>query len=246
MPRKKQPWFRFYVEAVHDRKLRRLKPEVRWLFVACLAAARQSPEPGWLLVGENDPMVWDDIVDYAHMPLKAVEVGMDALQDAGVIGFDTTREAWFVPNWDARQYESDNSTERTRKHRSKEQGRNVPTPFDGTTPETEADTDTESSSSGASKYACIDAIEDDDDPVWIEAKGIARDLLRANHEIRTPGPYVLKIVNDLKAKGWTPTIEAKPCFDPACDDGWIQVSGNADRACSNCRPYVADYLMAAN
>lgn len=119
MPRKPMPWFRFYVEAVHDRKLRRQKPETRWLFVVCLAAARQSPEPGWLMVGEDDPMGWDDLVDFAHMTRTQVERGMDALQDAGVIAFDRPRDAWHIPNWDERQYESDNSTKRTQKHRAK-------------------------------------------------------------------------------------------------------------------------------
>lgn len=119
MPRKSMPWFRFYVEAVHDRKLRRLKPEIRWLFVACLAAARQSPEPGWLMVGEDDPMDWDDLSDFAGMTRKQVEVGTDALTDAGVLAFDLARSAWHIPSWDDRQYESDSSTSRTQKHRSK-------------------------------------------------------------------------------------------------------------------------------
>lgn len=147
MPRKTMPWFRFYVEAVHDRKLRRLKPETRWLFVACLAAARQSPEPGWLLVAKDDPMDWDDLADFAGMARKQVEQGTDALTDAGVLAFDLTRSAWRIPNWDDRQYESDSSTERTRKHRSKsggttlERSKDVPDPFQGTPPETETDTD---------------------------------------------------------------------------------------------------------
>lgn len=116
-PRPK-PWFRFYVEAVHDRKLRRLKAETRWLFVACLAAARQSPRPGWLLVGEDDPMDFVDLADFAHMTVKQVEKGTDALTDAGVLAFDLAAEAWHIPSWGERQYESDNSTSRTQKHRN--------------------------------------------------------------------------------------------------------------------------------
>lgn len=137
MARPSRPWFRFYVEAVHDRKLRRLRPEYRWLFVVCLAAARQSPEPGWLLVGKDDPMRWDDLVDFAGMPLKAVEQGTEALMDAGVLGFHVERQAWFIPAWDHRQFESDDVTERTRKHRSKERSNDVP----GNAPETDTETD---------------------------------------------------------------------------------------------------------
>lgn len=131
------PWFRFYTEACGDRKMRRLKPEHRWLFVACLCAARQSPKPGWLMVGQS-PMDWDDLVDFAAMPLRAVEQGMDALQDAGLVQLAPGANCWFVPSWDRRQFVSDRSTERVRKHRAKQDGNVSGTPLDT---ETEAETD---------------------------------------------------------------------------------------------------------
>lgn len=141
MPRKPRPWFRFYVEAVHDRKLRRLKPEHRWLFVACLAAARSSCAPGWLLVGRDDPMGWDDLADFAGMPVGSVRAGVAALCGAGVLGWDEPSDAWFIPAWDSRQYESDTSTTRTQKYRGKERSNDVPGTAEGTAPETETDTD---------------------------------------------------------------------------------------------------------
>jgi hypothetical protein len=146
LPRPQRPWFRFYVEAVHDRKLRRLKPDQRWLFVACLAAARQSPMPGWLWIGERDAMTVDDLADFAAMPLRQVEAGLAALDRVGIVAWDTDTASWFVPNWNDRQYESDDVTARTRRHRgtlerSNDVPRNVPTTFPGTPPETETDTD---------------------------------------------------------------------------------------------------------
>lgn len=147
MPRPQRPWFRFYVEAVHDRKLRRLDPEYRWLFVACCAAARQSCKPGHLLVGERDPMTLDDLVDFAAMPHEQVDKGMSALEQAGVVQVDRRTGAWFLPAWNDRQYESDDVTARTRKHRTKERSNDVPgnvrEPDVGTPPETEAETETE-------------------------------------------------------------------------------------------------------
>lgn len=119
MPPKPKPWFRFYVEAINDRKLRRLKPEHRWLFVACIAAARQSPEPGVLLVGPDDPMDMDDLVDFAHMNRRQVETGVDALKGAGVLAVCDHADAWFLPAWNKRQFESDDTTKRTAKHRAK-------------------------------------------------------------------------------------------------------------------------------
>ena len=46
MPRVARPWFRFYVEAMRDPKMRRLSPAERWLWVAVLAACRESWIPG--------------------------------------------------------------------------------------------------------------------------------------------------------------------------------------------------------
>lgn len=144
MARKPRPWFRFYVEAVHDRKLRRLKPEQRWLFVACLAAARQSVVPGVLLVSDREPMTNDDLADFAGMTLRATEVGMSALILAGVIVVDRWtpemhKEAFIVPAWGERQYESDNSTARVEKHRTLQRSNDVSETADVTPPETETE-----------------------------------------------------------------------------------------------------------
>jgi hypothetical protein len=146
MPPAKRPWFRFYVEAVGDRKLRRLKPEVRWLFVACLAAARQSPVPGRLLITDEHFMNADDLADFAGLTRKQVDVGVLALIDVGVLDVDD--DGWFVPAWSTRQYESDDVTRRTRRYRSRqgttmERSKNGEGTPEGTPPETEADTETE-------------------------------------------------------------------------------------------------------
>lgn len=118
------PWFRFYTEAIYDRKLRKLKPDVRWLFVVCLSLARRSPLPGVLMLTESEPVDWDDLVDAAAMTLPAVEKGMTALDRGGLVKFDDGfLHAWFVPKWDERQYESDSSTERVKRFRERQ--RNV-------------------------------------------------------------------------------------------------------------------------
>lgn len=143
MPRPARPWFRFYVEAVYDRKLRRLSPEHRWLFVACLAIARQSQEPGRLMIGADQAHA-SDLADVAALPSRTVVAGMDALCEAGVVALDG--EGWFLPRWSERQFESDDVTKRTAKHRNGngvaptlERSNVVP----GNGPDTETDTDTE-------------------------------------------------------------------------------------------------------
>lgn len=115
MAPKPKPWFRFYCEAMHDRKLRRLTPAQRWTWVAVLCSARQSPKPGLLLVG-TDPMGADDLADIAGVSLKDARSALDAFVNSGML-FDD-HGVLCVTAWEKRQYESDTSTARVRKHRN--------------------------------------------------------------------------------------------------------------------------------
>ena len=136
----KRPWFRFYTEALTDPKLRRLSAEERWLWVVCLGLARRSPVPGWLLVTESIPMEPDDMSEMAGVTAAKVGKGLGKMVDLGLLVHDG--DAYRVAKWDERQFESDDVTKRTAKHRSKnddgtfqERRWNV----DGTPPETETD-----------------------------------------------------------------------------------------------------------
>lgn len=125
MPRRPLPWFRFYVEALHDPKLRRMTPARRWVWVAVLAAARKSCEPGVLLVSESEPMDAADLADLAGMPVRDVRLALDQMERSGMI--HRNGEAWHVTHWHDRQFESDDVTGRTRRHRGIEPD---PLPFD--------------------------------------------------------------------------------------------------------------------
>ena len=158
------PWFRFYTEAITDRKIRRLDPAHRWLWVTVLSAARMSPTPGELYLSDGMPLTADDLADLAALPLPTIAAGMTALVDAGmVIGSDP----WTVPAFAARQHESDTSTERVRRHRAKGNAAATPdvtgmerfTTVPVTPSDTESDTDTESSSS-QTVVAILDAVAD--------------------------------------------------------------------------------------
>lgn len=141
MPRPVRPWFRFYTEAVHDPKLRRMTPTQRWVWVAVLAAARQSHTPGVLLVSETQPMDAHDLADFAAVPVREVRKAIEGMEAAGMLAVDDAG-AWRVTKWNDRQFETDNTTERTRKHRSNSHRRNVPNTSVGTPPETETETET--------------------------------------------------------------------------------------------------------
>lgn len=116
MPREARPWFRFYCEAVWDRKLRRLDGDLRWLWVVVLAAARQSSVPGRLLLTATEAMVVDDLADAANLPVSRVDAGVQAFLNLGLLTVDG--DAWVVSKWGERQFESDSSTERSRRSRS--------------------------------------------------------------------------------------------------------------------------------
>ena len=121
MPRPSRPWFRFYVEAVYDRKLRRPPPATRWLWVVLLSIARASPITGFLMVSERSPVTTEDLADIAALKRSEVEAGMAYFDREGMIEMDPNLGAYCVTSFLERQFESDDVTSRTRKHRSKEQ-----------------------------------------------------------------------------------------------------------------------------
>jgi hypothetical protein len=117
-------WFRFYTEAVADQKLRRLPPAQRWLWVAVLTLARQSPEPGRLVIGGNVAATLQDVSDVAAIPMPDVEAGMAAFEAQGMVAREG--DVWVVVNWGKRQYESDNTTERVARWREAKRAEKAP------------------------------------------------------------------------------------------------------------------------
>lgn len=149
MPRASRPWFRFYTEAVADQKLRTLSPVHRWLWVALLSAARMSPEPGVLLVSADIPHTKATLADLAAVRERDVVAGLAEFEKRHMVAEDTERGCWVVIHFGDRQYESDTSTARTRKHRVKATGngagndvgtfQNCSGNADGNAPDTEAE-----------------------------------------------------------------------------------------------------------
>jgi hypothetical protein len=110
------PWFRFYSEALNDRKMARAvrisgQPKAVvlgvWLVLLCLA--NDSPERGRLMLGEDLWLEEDEIL---------AETGLDPVTYGKVIGafqqlnMVAVGRGYELPNWDKRQYKSDNSSAR--------------------------------------------------------------------------------------------------------------------------------------
>lgn len=145
----KRPWFRLYTETIWDRKIRRLTPPQRWLWVAVLALARQSPLPGFLVLSTDPLQVLSshDIADAAALKEAEVTKGLERFVGLGLIVQNPELGAWEIARWNDRQYESDETTKRTAKHRQRNgDGTSKERSNDGdvTPPETETDTEAES------------------------------------------------------------------------------------------------------
>lgn len=116
---RKNPWFRLYTEMVKDRKIRRLDVAHRWLWIAVLTAASESPHPGLLLLTDGHPLDAHDLADIASLPLKDVRCGLQMLEQRGMVVIESG--VWSVPKWGERQYRSDTSTERVKAFRERQE-----------------------------------------------------------------------------------------------------------------------------
>jgi hypothetical protein len=110
-----KPWFRVYTELLHDRKVRGLPASQRWVWIAVLSLGRQSCEPGRLLISTTEPITDREIADEASVSLADVKTALVTF-----VQRDMLRSAdgvYEIVKWNRRQFDSDSSTDRSRKHR---------------------------------------------------------------------------------------------------------------------------------
>lgn len=123
-------WLRLYDDIIDDPKMDHLSEAQRWLWVTVLCLANRSPIRGRLLLVTDDshsvPLPLRTLVKKSGMTLPEVEVTLSLFEGLKMMHRD--KGVWCVSNWDKRQFTSDISTERTRRHRAK----NVDEPAQGT------------------------------------------------------------------------------------------------------------------
>lgn len=108
-------WFRFYSEALNDSKVQALPPHVFkiWVNSLCLASSIDSKDGCIGTIAD---------VSFAFRETEsAVSSAFHTLIDKGMIV--TVGETFHISKWAKRQFKSDTSTERVRKHRKR--SRNV-------------------------------------------------------------------------------------------------------------------------
>ena len=119
MPRVPRPWFRFYSETLGDGKIRCRPPAERWCWTALLCIAGEAEERGELTIGSH-PATPCEIADLAALPVKTVRSALDYFIEEKMLA--DQGGVLVVARWKERQFESDESMERTRKYRAKAGG----------------------------------------------------------------------------------------------------------------------------
>jgi hypothetical protein len=216
-------WFRVYNTLVDDPKVRRLPDNL----VASLLFL-------WCIAGENEgvlPPIEDVAFKLRCAPAKAAEI-ITKLCRAGL--FDNDKGVFRPHNWGSRQYKSDGSAERMRRHRGK--GRDVTGDGVGdvtvTVPVTgpeQSRTDTEQSRAEQTRAAVV-SYETKGEQSDIIVRVLKTDLMEAFGEKRCPDltrasnwialgyapSMCTEVVRELLAR--KPDINSLAYFDAALED----------------------------
>jgi hypothetical protein len=89
MPRKPQPWFRFYTETMSDPKVRRIPAAQRWVWAGAMSAAKESPSPGRLIIPGTDlPMTTGDLASYCDVREKDAAAAVQLMIRLGMLALD--------------------------------------------------------------------------------------------------------------------------------------------------------------
>lgn len=127
-------WFRLYTEVLNDPKVQSLSGDLfkTWVNVLCIAA-------------ENDGVLPDfkALQFLLRCNAEAVTKALQELTEAGLLAVTKNQygETYQPHNWTKRQYKSDSSADRVKRHR--ERHKTVTQAVTVTPPETETDTETE-------------------------------------------------------------------------------------------------------
>lgn len=143
-------WFRVYDDMVDDPKVQRL-PDASFKALVNL----------WCLASQNDGELPpnEDIAFKLRMKLDKVEVLIAALAGCGLLDCDATSAR--PHNWNARQFKSDVSNERVKRHR--ERKCNVTDTVTDTVTVTPPDTESESETEQTKQATRASALVSDDD-----------------------------------------------------------------------------------
>lgn len=199
MVKQSRPWFRMYGELLQDRKIARvarLTGQERmavigaWAGILCLAS--DSPARGMLLLAPGVPYTVEDLAEEIGTERETMAALVKVFIELDMLCAE--EDLLIVSHWADRQFESDSSTERSRRHRAQQQECNGDATLQdrcGNAPEAEAEADTDTEAEAEQKAAAP----------------------AANAEELTA--RIFSIWEDLTGKRLTPTIRDTFCQDIA-------------------------------
>lgn len=115
-------WFRLYHEFVDDPKIAMMSDSDQLLWVKALCLASDSSVRGMILLSDEE-ICWK-----LRCTVETWKHAIDKFRAKGMIEHNTDGPGYTVVNWDKRQFESDSSAERVRKHRAAKTGKPDPKP----------------------------------------------------------------------------------------------------------------------
>jgi hypothetical protein len=150
------PWFRFYSEILNDRKLGRICKKTNqpkavvigfWTCLLCLAS--DSPQRGTLLLSEEIPYTLEDLEDETGLAAEVITQLLSEFRSLGMVDGKDTIE---LINWSKRQFRSDNSTARVKKHRESKRSDETLQKRCGNVIESESDAESEQETEVEEEY----------------------------------------------------------------------------------------------
>lgn len=137
-------WFRFYSAILDSYTVMTLPKELRWDFVATLCVASKNEQRGYLPIdGKVAFLMKETLESWLIIKEKLLDAGLITQTEKGIV----------IIGWDEKQYQSDNSTQRVKKHREQNDKCNVTETLHGrysnapdTETDIEADTDSDTDS----------------------------------------------------------------------------------------------------
>lgn len=122
------PWFRFYSEALSDRKITRVcaitrqpKYAILGMWAGLLSMANDSPERGVLLIGGDLPLTLEEIFYELGFDPETGQRIIEAFIEVGMVSVDD--DIYSITNWDARQFASDSSNDRVKAYRERQRAK---------------------------------------------------------------------------------------------------------------------------
>ena len=209
-----QPWLRLYREVVTDPKLCRLSGSARFVWIVLMCLANDN---GRVEIADGVPYDRGDIANLAGVGNDTVDDAFAWFIKTKMIRTDATGNIT-LNNWNKRQFKSDDSTERVRKHRAKRECNAGVTPPDTDT-DTDTDTEAEKKKTPKQRFTPPDVSE-------------VRTLCAAKGYTFDPESFVAYYT----ANGWKVGRSSMKSWEAACvtwqkregprkgatiDDGWI-------------------------